>query len=482
MDAGKMEILICHDDAEKKLAEALKECIEKVLAKLPSNGSCGVDLCGSETDWKGMLGGLKDKDNDWVFVLCSPYSIRQSWVNFVTGAATIIAGSGSLAKSRIIPICHSGQKSKDLPHYLMARQAMDVHHEDFLKALARTLSPELDFESKMNGLEQCKTLLENAMKEIYNNADSAKGSPASNEEYGIFKLVRKGENIEIALENATTTSADDNSRLLSVHQMRSFLTSQPDPAPVQAAISIGIQNCLYDGENIFVGLRIDTEVDTGLKSYSGKGVFEPGYKVIKSQKDFKAWHAIYNKDKKERAKRDSDIYKSMEKRIEAFGTRLWHIRSTQGLEGIATVYVNNSPPVPRYEIGVWKYIDISEGGFKNRLEKFGIVERPDNIPSMEYGKVQNQGGKEQIEYWIWVKNGEIFYWSFPDESIIPRFSSLNSSEGSSPNPVLVTTEYMSKAYGRPEKFTPLAPDDVLGIENVVKDHFSAAARALLQCF
>lgn len=85
-----------------------------------------------------------------------------------------------------------------------------------------------------------------------------------------------------------------------------------------------------------------------------------------------------------------------------------------------------------------------------------------------------------IDYWIWVKDGEIGYWSYPNEKSIPRYIQPLSSQQT--DKWFIPTEELQKYYGRPEQYTPFAADDVLSVKNVVKEPFSASARALLSIF
>jgi len=134
-------------------------------------------------------------------------------------------------------------------------------------------------------------------------------------------------------------------------------------------------------------------------------------------------------------------------------------------------FVNDSKWFPTFEVGIWKYIDI------NSFEKGDMVH---GFGQDLYADYRGQENMEQmkINYWIWVKDGEIFYWSFPEERFIPRYKPTKYSELK--HSVPVSTKYMIETYGNPKKqYTPFAFDEVLGVDNVIKDQFSLPARALL---
>jgi hypothetical protein len=670
MDGKK--ILICYDNKEEALASALEGCIKKVFNE-SNNEEFEVVLCSSSSDWKNKIG--EPADNHLIFVLCSPFSIWQPWINFISGAATINAEE----KARIIPICHSGQKSKDLPHYLMSRQAMDIQHERFIDALISTLlnkiekpghdkeyykrfsSPDFGTDEFENGktienlceainkdgyslanslansidslnkvldvqylyeqviekkksqkpseaLKKLKTSydkskLDRALKELNrriledyypnetpqslrfkidealrevikgpsvpsdsslfceeefnNNGFTIKGlceiitkdnygiyiksdfntiewlnevlqridlyglingkgklsddsktrlqglkstydksqcrqdiiklnrglleevypakAPKKNDpnvgkmDYTLFQLKKEADRVIVSFNVSTTDInlyCDEEKRLNKVGEMHSFLLDPAIPEIDGAGVSMGIQNCLFDGKNIYVGLKMEAEVDENFKSFcASKGVFEPGYELLTQAPRSK--EELHDIGKEFNGKDvDDRISGLMKQRVEAMGRELWHIKFSDGQTAVATVFVNNSGQVPRFEIGVWKFIAISSDEFKkkfnDKLDKHGIIDG--------FG---NDEDNNQFYYWIWVRNGEIYYWSFPKEKLIPRYISSNEKSWKQ---VLVKTCYMTDTY------TPFAPDDALGVENVVKDRFSAAARHLLSCF
>ena len=179
-------------------------------------------------------------------------------------------------------------------------------------------------------------------------------------------------------------------------------------------------------------------------------------------------------------------YGLIQRRAVAAGLNLWRINFESGSEGVATIFANNSWIFPRFEIGVWKFIDISLESNASLQEAFekndGIAEGFGQDMFLDYR------GWESVEdspvnYWIWVKDNEIFYWSYPEERLIPRHRpAIYHSKPK--HAVLVKTDYMAKYYNNPIKYTPFTSDENLinYPDAVVSDQFSFPARALLKCF
>lgn len=229
---------------------------------------------------------------------------------------------------------------------------------------------------------------------------------------------------------------------------------------------------MYDKNNgkgiFYVCLMRQLEVDTDFKSYcSSQGIFEPGYIHPKCLATKEKPDGIDNKN----VLPGSPEHMLIKSRAEKMGRTLWNLKVSDKETVVATIFVNRSEPVPRFEIVVWKVINISD--LRGKIE-----------PLSKEDSAQQKTEEEEVpmSYWIWVKDGEIHYWTFLNENLIPRLISRANNEEATPNPRLITTAQMREYYGRPEKYTPFAADDVLGVENVIKEHFSAAARNLLSCF
>lgn len=143
---------------------------------------------------------------------------------------------------------------------------------------------------------------------------------------------------------------------------------------------------------------------------------------------------------------------------------------------IATIFINNSKWFPRFEVGIWKYIDI-EGLSEDKITQgFG------EDLFAEYRGYENRE-EIKLNYWIWVKDGEVFFWSFPEERLIPRYKPTTYYEPM--DSVIVPRACMIDIYGKRERYTPFASDDLIeqaGVDSVIKDQFSSPARDLLSCF
>lgn len=479
-------VLLCYDSKEEALAKEIKSCIEGIF-KDGNNKMVNVELCPSPLDaanqpdnWKdSLIKAFVPGEKSLIFILCSPFSIGQPWVNFISGAATIeIEKIPEKVQPKIIPICHSGQKSKDLPHYLLSRQAMDIQHDSFLDALTLTIGKILpdekndrDHQGKLNSFLK-KTVLTsmrnvnynlNSMPNVENNVELA------DTKYFFAKLKREEDG---SISVITDPSSKENSSLSAeakqemIEKMDDFLFGKANE--VEAMVALRKQNCLYDENKekaiFYVCLMRKLEVDPNFKSYcSPNGIFEPGYIPSKYLATKAKPEGIDNKN----VTQDTPICKLIQERTNAMGHTLWNLKLSEQESVIATIFFNRSEPMPRLEISVWTVINIAD--VRDNKEEW-INQASETLIK----------GKEEtlMFYWIWVKDGEIHYWTFPDEEHIPKFISAPNAL----NPRLIMTEQMRDFYGRPERYTPFAADDVLGVENVVKEHFSAAARDLLSCF
>lgn len=146
-----MKIFISHISEESSLAIVLKEWIESSFA-----GHCDVFVSSDKDNIPAGSRWLVEIDRALgeavaFIVLCSPSSLVRPWVNFETGC-------GWIKGVPIIPICHSGQKKKELPSPISQFQALDLDDLGFVKALLSSLSKYLKF-SKIPRID------ENSMKQ-----------------------------------------------------------------------------------------------------------------------------------------------------------------------------------------------------------------------------------------------------------------------------------------------------------------------------
>jgi len=356
---------------------------------------------------------------------------------------------------------------------------MEVQHPLFAKKLASTLSRRLGIdeppeEKYSRFLSEDFIIKIASVFETY-SGDKLRDENTESKAYIPIRLVKNGDKtIRIKfLSNPTTVEAfDEDKWLKKIEQMNDFLfKDKVCESPV--GLAIGVQNCLFDGKCIYVGLRMKAKSNTNFLS-SSNGEFDTGYTVLRppnklSEVCFKENFNLYKPSANQFVTKEGcpDIFNLMSERLMTLGTKPWPIKLTNGTqEYIATIFVNNSRLLPRFEIGIWKYIDISH-----------IATEPDKkFIEQDFAEVND------LEYWIWVKDGEICYWSFSDEKHIPRhISPVHKEEKKS---VLLNTAYLKDTYGRLEKYTPFVSDEDLINSSIdmVNGRFSASASALLTCF
>jgi|GEM_PF-1969514 len=275
-----------------------------------------------------------------------------------------------------------------------------------------------------------------------------------------------------------------------VKKMHEFVTNRSDRVDC-TGIAIGVQNCLYDGNHIYVGVRMKSMKDAYSSSMGvAKGKFNTGYELLSSESErkiesinsmqdlFVAMPKYIKKPVQPNSKIDyeKNLYDAIKERVETVNSRLWNIVFADDSTGVASIFINNSNWFPRLEIGIWKFIDISG------LDNSGIIDGFGEDVFLDYrGREDTQ--ETPVNYWIWVKDGEICYWSYPEERLIPRKKPGKPPE----NPmhaVLVKAEYMNNVYGNPFRYTPFASDEKLTnySDAVLADQFSLPARVLLSCF
>lgn len=547
---AKEKIVICCDEKEKCLARSLQGIIKKYFESFKIK-LCATPQALKNRDWKRPFAETR-----FIFVLCSPYSIGQQGINFVSGVATMHAGENNM----LIPVCHSGQKSKELPHYLLTRQTLTIESYRFVEDLFQLLSGRKfgpsDFRSdEVKVLEQDNVLKkikeaidikqtdeskDNFFNYVLVNADVFEktyvGGKAPDEiknlkkefdksklqhvlkelnrriledKYGaprqektptqlkddiiesLKKIHAKKKNIQsesswsspspslltLKREDGIVSIVDHSSSSggTDLGKCLEFLASEDDREINGIVISLGVQHCLFDGDNIYVGLRMHAEVDSMFCSFcQPQGIFEPGYQQQPPwlQDSFHSTAPYEN----EIVTSSNPVYYKLQERAVAHGIKLWRVE-IDGETYIATIFANTTEAVPRLEIGLWLYIDISTK-IHDKDQKDIVL--PCFGEDKEPIKTVENATTTTLHYWIWVKDGEIHYWSWPSNMNIPRY--VNPTNEHQRTNVLVSTEYMIETYGRPERYTPFASDDVLGVDNVVKEPFSAVARELLTIF
>jgi hypothetical protein len=499
MENKEQKIFISFASQERELALQLKKLIEEKFKSQVKVFVSDTTITAGEI-WENEI---KDniKDATLVLVLCSQLSIQRQWVNFECGAA-------AFREVPIIPLCHSGLRWNDLIPFAgwQEVEAIDVHGPGFFGKVVKAVDakPKINTQPDLKIIPIVKDELDKKISVMVQRLDKTEEDKKKEDEKNgkwppKYLLVTARKNDDF-IEIGTTGISDpiggpmksESGWLCQMREMHDFLTRGDVKYIGCTGLAIGIQNCLFDGTNIYVGVRMKSIADAYSSSVGvAKGKFNTGYELLRERggRKFKAIDTLQDlfvtmpEHIKQFVQPDTEIYKKMEERVSAVGAKLWRIRFGDEREGIATIFVNNSGWFPRFEIGVWKFIDISAaklGKARDTLDKQGIIDGFGEDVFLDYR------GRENVEdtpvnYWIWVKDGEIYYWSFPEERLIPRKKPVKYSAPM--HAVLVRTQHMIAAYNNLEKYTPFASDENLSKPNaVLTDQFSLPARALLSCF
>ena len=124
----KKVIFISHVGEESKVANLLKETIEKhfigMVNVFVSSNPDGLEL---GADWFSVIKSQLSKA-ELVLVICSPLSLNRPWINFE-------AGCGSIRNIPVIPLCHSGLVPGDLPFPMKAHQGAELNSNENLQNL-----------------------------------------------------------------------------------------------------------------------------------------------------------------------------------------------------------------------------------------------------------------------------------------------------------------------------------------------------------
>lgn len=332
---------------------------------------------------------------------------------------------------------------------------------------------------------------------------------------------------------------DEGERLGTLKKMQDFLSNNKNE--VKTGIAIGIQNCIYDptkGEKgqMYVGIRYKSEVDAKETGMSlTRGEFNTGYKLIRDYVEDK--NKIIHVDdaervaalqdlfvttnvkfpiepsEKEKASTNSEIvFEHINKRLELFGSKLFRIglhpyddssdkngkeseaSSNKGSDTSskdkkreytwASIFINNSCWYPRFEIGIWKFMVMPNYETKSCEKNHHFITGFGEDVFQDYrGNIENPW--DQINYWVWIRDGQIAYRSYPEERYLPRFvpqrRQWNDCHG-----ILISSEDLKKHYGINDDLTPMVPDEILenadSIKRVIKTKASQPAVRLLTWF
>jgi predicted transcriptional regulator len=130
------KIFLSHINEEAPIAKVLKDWIEDTFA-----GQCEVFVSSDKSRnppgsrWLDLI-DVALTDSKAFIVLCSPDSLRRPWINFETGC-------GWIKRVPVIPLCHSGQKSGQLPMPISLFQGVELESAGFVTDLLTSLAQHL---------------------------------------------------------------------------------------------------------------------------------------------------------------------------------------------------------------------------------------------------------------------------------------------------------------------------------------------------
>jgi|CXWL01.1.fsa_nt_gi hypothetical protein len=478
-------IFISFASQERDLALELKGIIDKAFNDQVSVFVSDTTITAGEI-WEDEIKGAIKKA-ELVFVLCSPLSLKRPWVNFECGACAINKNAS------IILLCHSGLiGADDLMPYVDWQEAVDVHSDDFVNKVLREVKKKFEIQFTPGSYEIA--YFKNRLDKQFSKESEEESKEI---ERPFVEIAWIGDGLlEISPCGKTETvkgNLEESKWLERVNDMYQFLANFEHGKTLQAGLAIGIQNCLFDRDDIYVGIRMKSSSDFYSSSMGvAKGIFNTGYQLLQTggESNFKTIEAVQDLfvtmpwHIKQTVHLKSPIVENLKHRVELAGGRLWRVRLPDGQEGVASIFVNHSKRFPRFEIGIWKFIDLSSKEFSNDKRKLhcnGIIDGFGVDVFLDY---RGADGVEEIpiNYWVWVKDGEIFYWSYPEERLIPRKKPGKPPEKPM-HAVLVTTKHMTEAYGHTVKYTPFTSDEKLrNPDTVLAERFSLPAKVLLSCF
>jgi hypothetical protein len=464
-----VKVFIGHIHEEAPLAQFLKDA---VIAAFPDYGnevyvSSDGGLVGSDwiDNWSTAL-----KDAPVVILLCSPTAARRPWICFEWGAGWLRATQNTC---RLLVVCHSGQEKDKLPFGRI--QALQATDESFATNLFAAIGSALHATPEAFDHGAFKTaFVATALRLKKESVPSPQ--PEVRKQYLPVTVERRGDalcmEVDVGAEVRHVSGRLPFEQWCEqVDKLQSFLADPRQQRVCGVGLAIGIQNALWGNHKLYPGLRMKGRIDEHQSGATvAQGAFNTGYQLLKCRQDLEGlqsgadlqdlFRLVGHRHRKAAIPKHGPVRESF---MRQFGKKCFTLRLSDGAEELATVCLNKSLYFPRFEIGVWRYVDIGD----TDINALGI------LPGFGGDEFAEEGS-----YWIWVDEDEVEFRSYGHTSHIPRREGWPVPQSAAK--VLATRSYLTEQWGVTDIFLPWGSDEDVNAGNVIKEPFSAPARALME--
>lgn len=381
-------------------------------------------------------------------MLCSPYSIRQMAIHAQCGILDSYNTKKKIKDKEeqqihIIPICHSGLVSAELPEFFSSNQGLVIRSEnsDFYKlqglnnfgrsliqSIFRIATLELD-NGEANEIANYKNIEEQALQKN-NFCCHWKMAWEEKENQGVKSI---------------ETTSNNGLWEKEIYKLVNELKGDEELIEVDDKRDrIGILPFLLDGNDIYVGLK---------RSPKNKDIYhsnteEFGEISDRLQKCEDGSFCISSKD---------SCWEYLQDRLASMGHKLRQLKINDVPNDVpekVIALLNDSDEKPRLDISIPRFI-----------KKEAIEDNPCKYKNILAGE------------WIWAKDGVVEYWFYPEEKLIPAYISQSERRNHS---VFIGSADILERYGWNAHTTPYTSDEELGMR--MGDLFSVSARMLLTAF
>lgn len=152
-----------------------------------------------------------------ILLICSPSSLTRPWINFE-------AGCGWIKHTKMIPICHSGQRKDQLPFPFSQLQALQLDDESFGKVLLDVLSQEFGFPRHRIGQKVGQKKFKHAISRI----SVAEASPQI-----IHSPTERTQLINNDLQTLLDSAGVDKETVWTSALLSTFAITSEDPYPLE---------------------------------------------------------------------------------------------------------------------------------------------------------------------------------------------------------------------------------------------------------